>query len=54
MEELALEQMRETSEVKTLIVGLGKTGLSCARYLAARGVSAAITDSAISHPVWQH
>ncbi|OOZ37308.1 UDP-N-acetylmuramoylalanine--D-glutamate ligase [Solemya velesiana gill symbiont] len=30
---------------KTLVVGLGKTGLSCARFLAARGVSAAITDS---------
>jgi UDP-N-acetylmuramoylalanine--D-glutamate ligase len=30
---------------KTLIVGLGRTGLSCARYLAARGVPVAITDS---------
>jgi UDP-N-acetylmuramoylalanine--D-glutamate ligase len=30
---------------KTLIVGLGKTGLSCARYLAAQGVSLAMTDS---------
>ncbi len=30
---------------KTLIVGLGKTGLSCARYLAARGVPAAVIDS---------
>jgi len=30
---------------KTLIVGLGKTGLSCARYLRARGVMAAVTDS---------
>lgn len=30
---------------KTLIVGLGKTGLSCARFLAARGVEIAITDS---------
>ncbi len=38
-----------TSEEKTLIVGLGKTGLSCARYLAAQGVSVAVTDSR-EHP----
>ncbi|HSN17728.1 MAG TPA: UDP-N-acetylmuramoyl-L-alanine--D-glutamate ligase [Gammaproteobacteria bacterium] len=30
---------------RTLIVGLGKTGLSCARFLAARGEEIAITDS---------
>ena len=30
---------------KTLIVGLGKTGLSCARYLSSRGVPLAVTDS---------
>jgi len=30
---------------KTLIVGLGKTGLSCARFLAARGMEIAVTDS---------
>ena len=33
------------SQTRTLIVGLGKTGLSCARYLAAQGVQVAITDS---------
>jgi len=33
----------------TLIVGLGKTGLSCARFLAARGVPLAVTDSR-AHP----
>lgn len=32
-------------EYKTLIVGLGKTGLSCARYLADQGISVAVTDS---------
>jgi UDP-N-acetylmuramoylalanine--D-glutamate ligase len=32
-------------EYKTLIVGLGKTGLSCARYLASQGVPVAITDT---------
>src|SRR5258708_1232128 len=30
---------------KTLIVGLGKTGLSCARFLAAHGEEVAVTDS---------
>ena len=30
---------------KTLIVGLGKTGLSCARFLAAHGEEIAVTDS---------
>ena len=30
---------------KTLIVGLGQTGLSCARYLAAHNVSVAIADT---------
>jgi UDP-N-acetylmuramoylalanine--D-glutamate ligase len=36
---------RVKTDGKTLIVGLGKTGLSCARYLASQGVSAAVTDS---------
>jgi UDP-N-acetylmuramoylalanine--D-glutamate ligase len=30
---------------RTLIVGLGKTGLSCARFLSGRGVKVAVTDS---------
>jgi UDP-N-acetylmuramoylalanine--D-glutamate ligase len=30
---------------RTVIVGLGRTGLSCARYLNARGVEFAVTDS---------
>ncbi len=41
--------IESTAEDKTLIVGLGKTGLSCARYLAAQGVSLAVTDSR-EHP----
>ena len=32
-------------QAKTLVVGLGKTGLSCVRYLRARGVRTAVTDS---------
>ncbi|WP_414647823.1 NAD(P)-binding protein, partial [Dyella sp.] len=34
---------------RTLIVGLGKTGLSCARFLAAHGEDVAVTDSR-EHP----
>lgn len=34
-----------TVQAKTLIVGLGKTGLSCARYLRRRGIAVAVTDS---------
>ncbi len=35
---------------KTLIVGLGTTGLSCARYLTRCGVSVAVTDSRLEPP----
>lgn len=35
---------------KTLIVGLGKTGLSCARFLASRGVPWAVTDTRKAPP----
>ena len=35
---------------KTLIVGLGKTGLSCARFLQGRGISAAVVDSRRTPP----
>ncbi len=35
---------------KTLVVGLGKTGLSCARYLRSRGVRVAVTDSRARPP----
>jgi UDP-N-acetylmuramoylalanine--D-glutamate ligase len=38
------------SGARTLIVGLGATGLSCARYLAARGVPLAVTDSRAAPP----
>lgn len=34
-----------THKEKTLIVGLGKTGLSCVRHLSRQGVSLAVTDS---------
>lgn len=35
---------------RALIVGLGKTGLSCARYLHARGVAVAVADSRAQPP----
>nr|VFJ47394.1 MAG: UDP-N-acetylmuramoylalanine--D-glutamate ligase [Candidatus Kentron sp. FW] len=34
----------------TVIVGLGETGLSCARHLAARGVEIAVVDSRLQPP----
>lgn len=34
----------------TLIVGLGKTGLSCARYLHAQGIALVVTDSRATPP----
>ncbi|HED18578.1 MAG TPA: FAD-dependent oxidoreductase, partial [Gammaproteobacteria bacterium] len=36
-------------EARTLIVGLGATGLSCARFLVQRGVEVAVIDSR-QHP----
>jgi len=44
-----LNIMDSLSHKRVLIVGLGKTGLSCARYLSAHGVEVAITDSR-DHP----
>jgi len=35
---------------RTLIVGLGKTGLSCARYLRSQGATVAVTDSRANPP----
>ncbi len=37
--------MRDDTLPRTLILGLGKSGQSCARYLAARGVAFAVADS---------
>ena len=35
---------------RTVIVGLGRTGMSCARYLQARGIEFAVTDSRAAPP----
>jgi len=40
----------QTTSLQTLIVGLGKTGLSCARYLAAQGESCVVTDTRSQPP----
>ncbi len=47
--------MKSTAErvpqpLPTLIVGLGKSGLSCAQFLSQQGESVAVTDSRISPP----
>jgi UDP-N-acetylmuramoylalanine--D-glutamate ligase len=39
-----------TSDRRTLVVGLGKTGLSCVRYLSARGREIAVADSREAPP----
>lgn len=41
--------MGNLSKKRVLIVGLGKTGFSCARYLSKRGIEVAVTDSR-EHP----
>ncbi len=35
---------------RTIVVGLGRTGLSCARYLRARGIDFAVTDNRATPP----
>lgn len=47
---MAQAMQQNDSTAKTLIVGLGITGLSCARFLAARGVQVAIADSRDTPP----
>lgn len=44
-----IKEMESLSHKRVLIVGLGATGLSCARYLSNNGVEVAITDSR-AHP----
>ena len=46
----AIDNRPHSAEPETLVVGLGKTGLSCARFLARRGVPVAIVDSRESPP----
>lgn len=39
-----------TAAARTIVVGLGRTGMSCARYLHARGIDFAVTDSRATPP----
>jgi UDP-N-acetylmuramoylalanine--D-glutamate ligase len=43
-------QTYTTTSPRTLVVGLGVTGLSCARFLAKQGVEVAVTDSRENPP----
>lgn len=43
-------QSLNNANIETVIVGLGVTGLSCARFLARRGQSFAVTDSRAAPP----
>ncbi len=45
-----MQPISSNHHAKTLIVGLGKTGLSCARYLVGHGEQVAITDSRLEPP----
>jgi len=47
---MALAENNTTNTVPTLIVGLGASGLSCARYLHQCGESFAVIDSRVSPP----
>lgn len=41
----------ELAQTKTVIVGLGKTGFACARFLYERGCPVAVTDSRVEPPM---
>ena len=44
-----IEEMANLSHKRVLVVGLGQTGYSCARYLSKQGIEVAVTDSR-EHP----
>ncbi len=44
-EAIVVEVIETSKQFKTVVVGLGKTGFACARYLAAQGISFAVTDN---------
>ncbi|MCW8900638.1 MAG: UDP-N-acetylmuramoyl-L-alanine--D-glutamate ligase [Gammaproteobacteria bacterium] len=44
-----IDHMQSLSHKRVLVVGLGKTGFSCARYLSEHGIEVAVTDSR-EHP----
>jgi len=48
-----LKQTENTAQRKTIIVGLGKSGLSCARFLLRQGVEVMVVDSRANPPAKQ-
>jgi len=48
-----LKQTENTAQRKTIIVGLGKSGLSCARFLMSQGVDLMVVDSRANPPAKQ-
>ena len=48
-----LKQTDSTAQHKTIIVGLGKSGLSCARFLRRQGVEVMVVDSRAKPPAAQ-
>jgi UDP-N-acetylmuramoylalanine--D-glutamate ligase len=50
-EAIIVEVIETSKQFNTVVVGLGKTGFACARYLAAQGVSFAVTDNRDEPPM---
>lgn len=46
-------EIKPANTRKALVVGLGRTGLSCARFLAAKGMDVTVTDSRDLPPMYQ-
>jgi UDP-N-acetylmuramoylalanine--D-glutamate ligase len=50
-EAIVAEVIETSKQFNTVVVGLGKTGFACARYLAAQGISFAVTDNREQPPM---
>ena len=50
-EAIVVEVIETSKQFNTVVVGLGKTGFACARYLAAQGTSFAVTDNRDEPPM---
>jgi len=53
MRQAQLKQTDTTAQRKTIIVGLGKSGLACARFLLRQGVDVLVVDSRATPPAEQ-
>ena len=52
-EAIIVEVIETNKQFDTVVVGLGKTGFACARYLAAQGINFAVTDNRDEPPMLQ-